>query len=178
TGATDLMVTGGVGPYSYLWNTGATTQDLSGLPAGTYQVNVTDVNGCLDSASIVLTNPSPLIYTGVVTNVQCYGQATGSIDLTVSGGSLPYFFSWTGQNGFTATTEDISNLVFGTYSVTITDFNGCVVGASYFVNQPTSQAVISSSINNILCYGATTGWINASVVGGALPYRQHWLCYV
>jgi gliding motility-associated-like protein len=175
TGTTDLTVTGGVAPYTYNWNTGATTQDLSGLPAGTYEVLVEDVNGCLDSAEIILSNPTPLLFSAVVTNVQCFGQATGAVDLTVTGGAQPYFFSWTGTNGFTATTEDITNLPLGTYDVTITDFNGCVVTGVYFVNQPTSEAVISSSVNDILCYGATTGWINASAVGGALPYQYLWL---
>jgi hypothetical protein len=138
TGTTDLSVTGGVAPYSYNWNTGATSQDLSGLPAGTYEVLVEDVNGCLDSAEITLSNPVPLLFSAVVTNVQCFGQATGSIDLTVSGGAQPYFYSWSGTNGFTASTEDITNLPLGTYDVTITDFNGCVVTGVYFVNQPTS----------------------------------------
>jgi gliding motility-associated-like protein len=175
TGTTDLTVTGGVAPYFYNWNTGATTQDLSGLPAGTYEVFVEDVNGCLDSAAITLSNPSPLLFSAVVTNVQCFGQATGAIDLTVTGGAQPYFYAWSGANGFTASTEDITNLPLGTYDVTITDFNGCVVNGVYFVNQPTSEAVITSSVNDILCYGATTGWINASVIGGALPYSYLWL---
>ncbi|MFN5653250.1 MAG: SprB repeat-containing protein, partial [Flavobacteriia bacterium] len=163
----------GVGLTCYNSSTGTT--DLTGLPAGTYEVFVEDVNGCLDSAEITLNNPTPLLFSAVVTNVQCFGQATGSIDLSVSGGAQPYFFSWTGANGFTASTEDISNLPLGTYDVTITDFNGCVVTGVYFVNQPTSEAVITSTVNNILCYGATTGWINASAVGGALPYSYLWL---
>ncbi|MBM3917877.1 MAG: adhesin, partial [Sphingomonadales bacterium] len=175
TGSTDLTVFGGVGPYTYNWNTGATTEDLTGLPAGTYEVYVQDVNGCLDSAEITLNNPTALFFNGVVTNVQCFGQATGSIDLTVTGGAQPYLFAWTGANGFSASTEDIFNLPMGTYNVTITDFNGCVVTGAYFVNQPTSQAVITSTVNNILCYGATTGSINASVVGGAMPYQYLWI---
>jgi gliding motility-associated-like protein len=170
TGSVDLTITGGVGPYQINWSTGSTNEDIFNLPAGTYQVNVEDVNGCADSATVTLQNPSPLLISGIVSNVQCFGQSTGAIDLTVTGGAGPYFISW--SNG--STTEDIANLSFGTYDVTITDFNGCVITSSYFVTQPSSEAVISSTVNNILCNGNSTGWINASAVGGALPYSYFW----
>ena len=174
TGTLDLSVTGGVGPYTYLWNNNVTTQDQQNLPAGTYSVSVTDVNGCLDSASITITNPAAFLMDDTLVNVQCFGQSTGSIDLTVTGGSQPYFYAWTGPNGFTATTQDLLNIPTGVYNVIVTDFNGCTLTGSYFISQPTSEAVMTATVNDILCYGATTGWINASVVGGALPYQYFW----
>jgi hypothetical protein len=115
------------------------------------------------------------VITSQVLNLQCFDQNTGSIDLTVTGGVQPYFYSWTSTNGFTATTQDVNNLFAGGYTVVVTDFNGCAVTQNFVLTQPATQAVISSSVNNILCYGATTGWINASAVGGALPYQYLWL---
>ncbi|MBP5994765.1 MAG: gliding motility-associated C-terminal domain-containing protein [Crocinitomicaceae bacterium] len=170
TGSVDLTITGGVGPYQINWSTGSTNEDIFNLPAATYEVFVEDVNGCLDSATVTLQNPSPLLVSGVISNVQCYGQSTGGIDVTVVGGAGPYFYSW--SNG--ATSEDLANLSFGTYTVTVTDFNGCVITSSYYVSQPSSEAVISSTVNNILCFGNSTGWINATAVGGALPYTYFW----
>jgi gliding motility-associated-like protein len=174
TGTLDLTVTGGVGPYAYLWNNNVITQDQQGLPAGVYSVQVTDINGCLDSAAITILNPAAFLMDDTLINVQCFGQSTGSIDLILTGGSLPYSYAWTGPNGFTATTQDLINIPTGVYNVTVTDFNGCTLTGSYFISQPTSEAVVSATVNDILCYGATTGWINASVVGGSLPYQYFW----
>jgi gliding motility-associated-like protein len=175
-GTINLTVNGGSSPYLYNWSNGATTQDLSGLLAGIYTVDVTDANQCLVATSLTINAPAtPIAVTSQVLNLQCFDQNTGSIDLTVSGGAQPYFYTWTSTTGFSATTQDISNLFAGGYTVVVTDFNGCSVTQNFVITQPATQAVITSSVNNILCYGATTGWINASVVGGALPYAYLWL---
>ena len=167
-GTVDLTVNGGVSPYLYNWNNGATSQDLAGLLAGTYTVNVTDANQCLVSTALTITAPSsPLLITAQEVNLQCFNQNTGAIDVTISGGVQPYSYSWTSTTGFSATTQDISGLSAGGYTLLVTDFNGCTTSQSYVLTQPATQAVISSTVNDILCYGATTGWINASIVGGA-----------
>lgn len=107
---------------TYLWSTGDTTQDISGLAAGSYQVTVTNRFGCTDTATYVVTQPaSPIGVTVSGIDTICAGVATGSIDLTVSGGTAPYTFIW--SNG--ATTEDLTNLPAGPYCGTITDANGC-----------------------------------------------------
>jgi gliding motility-associated-like protein len=175
-GTVNLTVNGGTSPYLYNWNNGATTQDLSGLLAGTYTVNVTDANQCVVSTSLTITSPTaPLVITAQEVDLQCFNQNTGSIDITVVGGAQPYFYAWTSTNGFTANTQDISGLAAGGYTLVVTDFNGCTATQTYLLTQPATQAVITSTVNNILCYGATTGWINASAVGGALPYSYLWL---
>ena len=175
-GSIDLTVNGGVTPYQYTWNNGATTQDLSGLLAGTYTVNVVDANLCQVSTSITITSAiAPLTITAQEANLQCFNQNTGAIDVTISGGQMPYNYSWTGPNGFTASTQDISGLAAGGYTLNVVDFNGCTTSQSFVLTQPATQAVITSTVNDILCYGATTGWINASVVGGALPYQYLWI---
>ncbi|RXG20255.1 beta strand repeat-containing protein, partial [Leeuwenhoekiella aequorea] len=129
----DLAVVGGTASYTYLWSNGATTEDLSGLTAGTYDVTVTDANGCTATASIQVNEPTILTASGVATAVSCNGGSDASIDLAVVGGTTSYTYLW--SNG--ATTEDLSGLTAGTYDVTVTDANGCTATASIQVNEPT-----------------------------------------
>jgi gliding motility-associated-like protein len=112
---------GGGNGIAYLWNTGDTTQNISGLPAGTYTVTVSNPLGCTDTASVTLVEPSSITATTTSTAIACMGDSTGSIDLTVAGGTTPYAFAW--SNG--ATTEDLATIPAGIYCGTITDDNGC-----------------------------------------------------
>ncbi|HIB37678.1 glycine-rich protein [Mesonia sp.] len=119
-GSIDLTVTGGTPPYSYAWDNSATTEDLSGLIAGTYNVTVTDTNGCITTESIDVFEPINLTISANITNSSCSGN-NGSIDLTVIGGNPPYAYAWSNS----ATTQDLSGLESGTYNVTVTDIKGC-----------------------------------------------------
>ena len=122
-GAIDISVTGGTPPYTYVWSNGDTTQDLSEVGAGTYSVTVTDDNGCSDTLeNLEIGDPSSLeAEATTITDVSCFGFEDGAIDITVSGGTPPYTYVW--SNG--ETTQDVSGLDADTYSVTITDDNGC-----------------------------------------------------
>lgn len=125
-GTATATATGGTPPYTYLWDdAGAqTTATATGLPAGTYSVTVTDGNGCAAVASVTITEPAPLSITvDLVTNPSSGTATDGAIDVTVSGGTMPYTYSWTGG----ATTEDLSNVGVGSYTLTVTDANGCTV---------------------------------------------------
>ncbi|MFM7727583.1 MAG: SprB repeat-containing protein, partial [Flavobacteriales bacterium] len=134
TGAINLSVSGGVSPYTYAWSNGATTEDISGLAAGTYTVTVNDANGntlgCTATASVTITQPAAVVLTTTQTDVLCNGASSGAIDLSVSGGTSPYTYSW--SNG--ATTQDISSLAAGTYTVTVTDANGLTSGGTPYFN--------------------------------------------
>ncbi|NPA33534.1 MAG: S8 family serine peptidase [Chlorobi bacterium] len=167
-GAIDITVTGGTAPYTYSWSNGATTEDLSSIPPGTYSVTVTDANGCTTTASFTVNNISNLSVTGVVTDATCHGDSTGAIDITVSGGTPPYSYSWT--NG--ATTQDLVNIPAGAYSVTVTDANGCVATASFIVNAP-PPIVIAGNITQPTC-GNSDGIIDITVSGGTAPYSYSW----
>ena len=134
-GAVDVTVSGGVAPYTYAWNHGATTEDISGLAPGTYQLTITDANGCTSSASWQLTEPLPLTINQVTSHVSCFGANDGGVSLSVSGGTLPYSYSW--NNG--ATTRDISNLAGGTYEVTVTDARGCEQQLQVVVQAPSAE---------------------------------------
>jgi len=169
TGAIDLSVSGGTPGYQYIWNNGATTQDVSGLTAGTYTVTVTDANGCIKTTSAIITEPTLVVVSSSVTNILCNDAATGAVDLTVSGGVSPYTYVWSSG----ATTQDITGLIAGTYNVTVTDANGCVMTTSATVTEP-SSVVLSTTVVNVLCNGAATGSVNLTVTGGVSPYTYAW----
>lgn len=121
-GSINLTVSGGETPYSYLWSNGETTQDISNLYAGTYNYIITDDNGCQITGSITLTAPTPIILSTTVVQIP-EGETTGgsiSVD-SVSGGTAPYTYLWSTGD----TTNAITNLSVGTYTVTVTDDNGC-----------------------------------------------------
>ncbi|KIC92704.1 hypothetical protein OI18_21540 [Flavihumibacter solisilvae] len=139
-GTIDLIVNGnGTSPYQYKWSGPggftATTEDLSNLEAGDYAVTVTDANGCTALAKITvghLITTTTLNYRAQ--DVSC--TSNGSIDLIVNGnGSAPYEYRWTGPAGFNATTEDLNNIPAGTYSVVVTDANGCTALGSFTISQ-------------------------------------------
>ena len=96
--------------------------------------------------------------------------------MTVTGGTMPYTYAWTGPNGFTATTEDISDLEAGTYTVVVTDANGCEDSASFEIEEPETLEidVAGTTTTPADCNGAFTGAIDLSVSGGTMPYTYSW----
>jgi gliding motility-associated-like protein len=149
-GTIDLAITGGAYPYTFEWKKGSaiisTVEDVINLSPGTYSVTVTDANGCIatGSAGITETNAIGAIYT--VTDANCYGGNDGSINLTANGGQQPYTFLWTYPNSSTQTTEDISGLQAGLYSVNITDANGCSINEEIesYIDQPAPVTVVAA----------------------------------
>jgi len=175
TGSIDLTVVGGTAPYTYSWNTtpAQITEDLSNLAAGTYTATITDDNGCTTTASVTLNQPaSGMVASTTQTDVLCTGNSTGSIDLTVTGGTAPYAYSW--NTTPVQTTEDLSNLQAGTYTVTITDQSNCTTTSTIVITEPTSPLSASTTQVNVLCNGNTTGSIDLTVSGGTGPYTYSW----
>ncbi len=168
-GSIDMTVSGGTAPYTFLWNSTATTEDLTSLAGGTYTVTVTDDNGCSVADTNTVTEPSAIAVSGTETNVLCNSQMNGSIDLTVSGGTSPYTFNWS----TTATTEDVSGLGAGTYTVTVSDDNACTATETFTITEPTS---LSASIaeSDISCNGAGDGSLDLTVSGGTSPFTFIW----
>ncbi|MCW5518190.1 SprB repeat-containing protein, partial [Muriicola sp. Z0-33] len=171
TGSIDLTVNGGTPGYSYLWSNGAITEDISGLIAGTYTVTITDANGCETTDEATVGQPDAALSASAVgTDALCNGDANGSIDLTVSGGTTAYSFIW--SNG--ATTEDISGLTAGTYSVTITDANGCTTTASATVNEPAALMCTVALDNGVSVNGGNDGAATVNPTGGTAGYSYVW----
>ncbi|GEO04142.1 hypothetical protein AAE02nite_18060 [Adhaeribacter aerolatus] len=117
-GAIDVTPSGGTAPYTYKWNTGATTEDLAVAAPGVYTLTITDAKACTTTTTVIVSRKNgPLSLTESHTNVTTGGTTNGSIDLTVVGGTGPFRYRW--SNG--ATTEDLTGLAAGTYSVIVTD---------------------------------------------------------
>ena len=169
TGRVNLTVTGGTAPFTYLWSNGSRTEDLTNVGAGTYSVTVTDANGCTDGASATVSEPQDIVITPTVTDVDCAGDATGSISVTVSGGTPGYTYTWSnGDNDATA-----GGLTAGTYTVTVTDANGCTESLSATVGQPPVLGV-NGSVTDVPCAGDATGAINITPTGGTPGYTYSW----
>lgn len=169
-GSVDLTVTGGTLLYIFGWNTGDVTEDLSTLTAGFYEVTVTDDHGCTSTSSITLTEPQDsLDFSYVVENVKCNDGTDGAIDLTITGGTTPYNYDW--SNG--STNSSISSLTSGYYTFLITDFNGCQIGDSIFVNQP-APLTLNEVITPVTCFGLSDGIIDITPLGGTAPFDFTW----
>jgi len=134
-GYINVMPSGGLPPYTYLWSNNATQQEIVDLPAGNYQLTVVDANECEVEQSITITQPSLINSTGVVTPESLPNSNDGTIDLTVNGGTPPYTYQW--DNG--ALTEDVDALSPGNYCVTITDSNSCQANFCETVFQGTTN---------------------------------------
>lgn len=168
-GSIDLNVSGGAAPYTFQWSDGSVSEDLINLGAGIYTVIVSDDAGCSAQKTLLLKENNTLSLRGVPTATSCTRDATGSIDLTVSGGAAPYSFSW--SNG--QSTEDISALASGTYTVKVEDSKGCFVTATFSVSKTTFQ--VPRTITQPSCYGEQDGSIILhDPIGGTGPYTYEW----
>ncbi len=168
-GSISLNVTGGYAPYTYNWGGGVTTQNRTGLAAGTYSVTVTDTRSCSASTSVTVSQMPAISVTVTPANIACNGSSTGSLNVTVAGGSSPYTFDWGGG----VTTQNRTNLAAGSYTVTVTDNLSCTASGSGTVTQPAAMSA-SSTVTNVACAGGNTGAINLTVTGGNTPYTFNW----
>ncbi len=168
-GAAAVIPVGGTRPYEYLWNNFNTDSFQVNLCADSFVVEVIDSNGCHVFTSVTVNQPAQLALSGVVTDVFCNGFNTGSVALTVTGGTPAYTYLW--SNG--ETTATISNLTAGTYTVTVTDSRGCTATASYVVKESTGLN-LNASVSNPQCFGSNNGFISVSVTGGSVPYVYTW----
>lgn len=172
-GSISMTITGGSPSYSFSWDdiSNSTNQNLSGIPDGTYTVTITDQNNCIAISSSTITEPAEIVPTTTPINPLCYGSSEGSVSLSISGGTAPYSFLWSDASN--TTTQNINGLPDGTFSVTITDQNNCIINTSETLIQPDSMS-ISTFVANPTCYGGTNGSINLSVSGGSPSYTFLW----
>ena len=171
TGTITSNVTGGTVGYTYHWSNGATTAGLTALAAGTYTLTVTDANGCSATASAVVSPPAGFTVSVSVTNVNCYGQSTGSATATANGATGNLTFNW--SNG--STTQSLSNSAAGTYFVTVTETNGCSSTGTGTITQPVS-ALSATASSTITACGSSTGSATVAATGGTVGagYTYSW----
>jgi gliding motility-associated-like protein len=182
-GVIRLGITGGLAPYSFSID-GAPFQpsgDFTGLAAGTYLFEVIDVNGCGSDTTLEITEPLP--FTAMIDgtgNVTCNGGSDGIINTTLAGGTEPYSISWTGPDGWTASTATITGLLPGTYTLTVTDLNAC---ASYsfieVITQPDPIEITGATVSDYGGYGvncpeSANGSIAVTAQGGTPPLAFEW----
>jgi hypothetical protein len=167
-GTANATITGGTPAYTIYWSNGSSTEDLTGLSAGMYFINVTDSEGCgVTKPATVSSNG--LTLSGTVTDILCAGSNTGAIDLTATSTAGIASFAW--SNG--ATTEDISAVASGTYEVTVTANDGCVSTASFTITSP-APMTFTGTTTSATCGGSSDGSATCNVSGGTGPYDYQW----
>ncbi|MBI3509209.1 MAG: gliding motility-associated C-terminal domain-containing protein [Bacteroidetes bacterium] len=168
-GSATATPSGGTGPYTYSWSpSGGNAQTANNLAAGQYTCTITDAAGCTATQTFTITSPTALNTTATSVNESCFGQSIGSGTVNVSGGTGPYVYAWTPSGGNAATA---SNLAAGTYTVTASDANGCIITQTVQVTQPTLLTVAMTPDSS--CAGGPVT-LNSSGGGGTGPYTYSW----
>ncbi len=168
----NTAVTGGTGAYTYSWNTGIKTANLTGLKIGNYTLTVTDSAGCKASKVVTITQPTLLTAIAGAVNETCNYLNNGSVSVAPTGGTAPYNYVWqpTGD-----TTSSVNSLAAGSYSVTVTDSKGCIVTVSTTVNEPSPLAITFDDQIDVNCYSGSDGTVRAIPTGGTPNYSYLWM---
>ena len=176
TGTATVTPSGGIAPYTYLWNdfNAQTDSMATGLIAGTYTIIVTDSNGCpaTDTAVVIVEPFAPLSVITSGVNVNCKGDKSGSANAGVTGGVTPYTYSW--DDEFFQTNQIATGLAAGIYNVTITDSNNCVITGPVAIIEPALALLVSVTATDVPCFGSSIGTATVSATGGSSPYTYLW----
>ena len=156
-------------PYSYLWNTSASTQTISNTYGGVYNVTVTDATGCKLSAQSYLTTSTTCTINGTVINEYCNGGNIGAITLSVSGGASPYSYIW--SDG--ANVQNRTSLYANKYAVEVIDNANCISVQYFTVTQPVFSVSTTVS-SHVTCYAGNNGSVTSSITGGISPFSYLW----
>ena len=156
---------GWIGPNGFT----SSSQNLDTLSAGTYNLTVTDNQGCVKNLSVNITQSTPILVSYTTTPITCYGANNASLSASISGGNAPYQFQWNNLS----TTLTQTNLSAGTYTVTVTDNLGCIKVQSIIIPEA-PVFMVNPLVTNISCYGANNGSINLNLTGGIAPVALSW----
>jgi PKD repeat protein len=169
TGSASATVSGGTSGYSYLWSNAATAASIANLAPATYTLTVTDAHSCSGTGTATITSSGGLNLTASAVDAACFGTATGSATIAVTGGSGNATYHW--SNGGAAAT--ISNVAAGTYTVTVSETGGCSGTASQTVTEPASALNVTATATNSGC-GSPNGTATATASGGTSSYSYEW----
>jgi gliding motility-associated-like protein len=158
------------GAVSLIWSTGATTNNVTGLSAGTYGITASDGSGCSSTTEITINDGLAVQAQANIQNVGCFGGTNGAIQVVSS--PVGFLYEW--SNGLVANDGNISNLAAGIYTVTISIPLGCRQAFTYSVEQPTELQLGTTTTSEVLCFGGNQGGVVAAVVGGTAPYGFAW----
>lgn len=175
-GQAPALVNGGTPGYTYSWTPSSQTNSLLvGAGAGAYACVITDNNGCVTSSSVMLTQPQQLIInTNTVVPILCNGGNNGLINTNVTGGTPFYTINWASTSTLTPPANQVvTNLIAGTYTMSVTDVKGCSTSSVYTLNQPTALSIVSSATLPATC-GNANGSATVIVSGGTSPYGYNW----
>lgn len=171
TGSATLNIVG-IPPISVSWPApvSSTNTVVSNLCAGLYIPVITDGNNCVTNQTVNIAQPVQFTASGISTNATCNTACTGSINLTPTGGTSPYTYSWSPAGG---NVQDPTGLCANNYTVNITDANNCVITNTFVVTQP-SSLTLTFNKKDVLCNANCTGGVRAVVGGGTSPYSYTW----
>ena len=170
-GTAIVQVSGGVGPFTFLWNNGLTNDTIINLCPGNYAVTITDAGGCAVLKSVLVTGSAGVTATPSSSNVNCNGSCDGMGSVTVTGGAAPFIYAWQ-PGGFT--TSAVTSLCPGQYHITTTDANGCSTIDTIVITQPSVLNASASMSQNIMCNGGNDGSASVQASGGVPPYTFSW----
>ena len=174
-GSISISVSGGVPPYNYNWNNGATTANISNLSQGNYFLTITDAVGQTQNSSFYISEPDSILVFYNSNPTTLPGTNDGSISLSVNGGTLPYSFLWSGPQNFNSSSQNLQNLSAGIYNLNLIDANNCIENLSILVSDgQLTNLTVSDIITNVDCFGNSTGEIDLTVIGGIPPYSYLW----
>ena len=166
-GTITVTAAGGTSPYGYVWNPNVSNSNTAtGLASGGYTVTVTDNHNCTNAATYTLVDPAPMQLSETHVDEPCNGDASGSITITVNGGTPSFTYAWSPNvsSGATGT-----GLTAGTYNVTVTDAGNCAMSISATISEP-PVLVLNAVPAPALCFGENSGSIAASATGGSPSY--------
>lgn len=168
-GTATISATGGTAPYTYVWTGNPSTTDMAtGLSVGVHTVNVTDDAGCSNAINVTITSPTAVTATTTSVDVTCNAGTNGSAEVIAAGGTGSFTYVWAGN---ASTTNTITNVAAGTYSVVVSDGNGCQTTVTATVVEPTAIAVATTSTPES---STNNGTANATPTGGTSPYTYAW----
>ncbi len=167
-GSMQVAVNGATGTVNYVWNTGGTGANVTGVSANTYKVTATDQAGCVADTTLIVHEPASLIVTTSHVDELCNGGSTASGTANVNGGTSPYTYAW--STG--AATTTITGLTPQAYSVSVYDANLCSATSSFTVTEPAALSVLLGSTPTNCPY-SSDGFIYAEILNGTSPYNYN-----